>query len=83
MSTQRPDHATLEKLIALGQCADDDPRIGDMPEIRFETLDSLEYCPKRLGDATQRRRHRQTKAESTDEIGKSRRPALDHSPRHA
>ena len=28
MSTQRPDQATLEKLIALGQCADDDPRIG-------------------------------------------------------
>ena len=29
MNTQRPDQATLEKLIALGQCADDDPRISD------------------------------------------------------
>ncbi len=28
MSTQRPDQTTLEKLLALGQCADGDPRIG-------------------------------------------------------
>jgi hypothetical protein len=30
MSTQHPDQATLEKLIALGQCADDELRIGDI-----------------------------------------------------
>ena len=30
MNTQRPNQATLGKLIALGQCADDDPRIGDI-----------------------------------------------------
>ena len=30
MRTQRPDQVTLEKLIELGQCADDDPRIGDL-----------------------------------------------------
>jgi len=30
MSTQRPDQVTLEKLIALGQCADVDRRIGDI-----------------------------------------------------
>src|SRR5207247_1981604 len=38
MSTQRPDQVTLERLIALGQCADNDPRIGDM-------LDSLKVNP--------------------------------------
>jgi hypothetical protein len=30
MNTQRPDQTTLEKLIALGQCADCDARIGDL-----------------------------------------------------
>lgn len=30
MSTQRPDQATLEKLIALSQCADGDARIGEL-----------------------------------------------------
>jgi hypothetical protein len=29
MTTQRPDQTTLEKLIALGQCADGDARIGE------------------------------------------------------
>jgi hypothetical protein len=38
MSTQRPDQATLEQLTALGQCADDDLRIGDM-------LGSLKVIP--------------------------------------
>ena len=30
MNTQHPDQATLEELIALGHCADNDPRIGDL-----------------------------------------------------
>jgi len=30
MNTQRPDQTTLEKLIALGQCADGDARIGEL-----------------------------------------------------
>lgn len=30
MNTQRPDQTTLKKLIVLGQCADDDARIGDI-----------------------------------------------------
>lgn len=30
MNTQRPDETTLKKLVALGQCADDDARIGDI-----------------------------------------------------
>lgn len=30
MSTQRPDQATLERLIALGQCVDGDARIGGL-----------------------------------------------------
>ena len=30
MNTLRPDQETLEKLIALGNCADDERRIGDM-----------------------------------------------------
>lgn len=30
MSTPRPDQTTFEKLIALGQCADGDARIGEL-----------------------------------------------------
>jgi hypothetical protein len=30
VSNQRPDQLTLEKLVALGQCTDGEPRIGEL-----------------------------------------------------